>query len=308
MQSAVGLEVPDELLTAATDPTAYARLLPRYHPADTAEALNRLPLAFGKAVLDLIPLEIAIQIFSQSHLDHAAALIEALTPERAAAIIKGLSADRRADIMRKLPPNAHARCLAKLDEADRAAVQQLLSYPPQTAGAIMTTEFLAVPETATVADTLQVVHTAGAHLETVYVVYLTDPASGRLTQVVSLRQLVTAAPSATVGSITSGRPVIAVTPTTDREEIGRLISKYNLLALPVLDADRHIQGIVTVDDVIDAIVEEGTEDVQKFGGSEALDEPYLQISFAGMIKKRAGWLCALFLSEMLTADCVEELG
>ena len=88
-----------------------------------------------------------------------------------------------------------------------------------------------------------------------------------------------------------------MTPLTDREDVSRIISKYNLLAVPVIAEDRHILGIVTVDDVIDAIIEEFSEDVQKFGGTEAFDEPYLKISFASMVRKRAGWLCVLFLSE-----------
>jgi magnesium transporter len=101
------------------------------------------------------------------------------------------------------------------------------------------------------------------------------------------------------------RRPLTVRPLTDREEVARMISKYNLLAIPVVDDAGHVLGIVTVDDVIDAIVREQTEDVQKFGGMEALDEPYTQIGFGAMIKKRAGWLCALFLSEMLTATAMQ---
>jgi magnesium transporter len=96
-----------------------------------------------------------------------------------------------------------------------------------------------------------------------------------------------------------------VSPQTDREEVARLIAKYNLLAVPVVDEERHVLGIVTVDDVIDAIVHEQTEDVQKFGGMEALDAPYMEIGFGHMIRKRAPWLCALFLSEMLTATAMQ---
>jgi magnesium transporter len=100
------------------------------------------------------------------------------------------------------------------------------------------------------------------------------------------------------------RVPLSVKPTTDREDVARLLSKYNLLAVPVVDDGGHLLGIVTVDDVIDAIVREQTEDVQKFGGMEALDEPYMEISLLAMIKKRAGWLCALFLGEMLTATAM----
>jgi magnesium transporter len=121
---------------------------------------------------------------------------------------------------------------------------------------------------------------------------------------VSLRDLMLADRTKQVTEVGNRRKPLSVAPTTDREEVARTISKYNLLALPVLDDGGHMLGIVTVDDVIDAIVREGTEDVQKFGGMEALDEPYTEISFPRMIKKRAGWLCALFLGEMLTATAM----
>jgi magnesium transporter len=107
-----------------------------------------------------------------------------------------------------------------------------------------------------------------------------------------------------VTEVGNKRVPLRVTPFTDREEVARLISKYNLLAVPVVDDTGHVLGIVTVDDVIDAIVREQTEDVQKFGGMEALDEPYTEITFGRMIRKRAGWLCALFLGEMLTATAM----
>lgn len=96
-----------------------------------------------------------------------------------------------------------------------------------------------------------------------------------------------------------------MSPLTDREDVARLISKYDLLAVPVVDKGGHVLGIVTVDDIIDAIVEENTEDVQKFGGMEALDAPYMDIGFLRMLQKRAGWLCALFLGEMLTASAMQ---
>src|SRR6185437_2048362 len=107
-----------------------------------------------------------------------------------------------------------------------------------------------------------------------------------------------------VTAVGDHRRPLTVRPLTDREEVARTISKYNLLAVPVVDDGGHVLGIVTVDDVIDAIVREQTEDVQKFGGMEALDEPYMEIRLVSMIKKRAGWLCALFIGEMLTATAM----
>ena len=300
-----GLLLPDELVDLAGDPAEIAKTILKHHAADAAEALNRLDIATAEQVIESLPLDAAVHVFEQPHLERGAKLIENLKHERASAIVSELSADRRADIFRKLPEQMHAKCMSKLDAATRQAVEQLVAYPPQSAGGIMTTEFLSVPANWTVEQALRLVHQVGDDKETVYVVYVTDPQTKQLAQVVSLRQLVTSDPTATVLSIASNRPPITVTPATDREEVARLISKYNLLAVPVLAEDRHIIGIVTVDDVIDAIIEEGTEDVQKFGGSEALDEPYLKIGFATMIKKRAGWLCALFLSEMLTASAMQ---
>ena len=140
--------------------------------------------------------------------------------------------------------------------------------------------------------------------ETIYTVYCTEPDTGVLVHVVSLRDLMMADRTAAVLDVGNRRRPLTVTTGTDREDVARMISKYNLLAVPVVDEGGHVLGIVTVDDVIDAIVREQTEDVQKFGGVEALDQPYTEIGFWAMIRKRAGWLTALFLGEMLTATAM----
>jgi len=169
----------------------------------------------------------------------------------------------------------------------------------------MTTEFVSVPTTNTVGETLEYLSLVGKTKETIYTVYCIDPVGGTLAHVVSLRDLMLADRATRVVDVGNRRKPLSVTPTTDREDVARTISKYNLLAIPVVDESFRVLGIVTVDDVIDALVREQTEDVQKFGGMEALDEPYTQIGFFSMIKKRAGWLCALFLSEMLTATAMQ---
>jgi magnesium transporter len=187
----------------------------------------------------------------------------------------------------------------------RDTLERLLSYPPQSAGGLMTTDFISVPADWTVEQTLKHIHDVGRNRETVYTVCVLDPATNRLVKVIALGRLIVSDPKTKV--LDAARPYrpITVSPLTDREEVARLLSKYNLLAVPVVAEDGHVLGIVTVDDVIDAIIAEGTEDVQKFGGLEALDEPYLKIDFLTMIRKRAGWLCALFLSEMLTASAMQ---
>jgi magnesium transporter len=216
-----------------------------------------------------------------------------------------MSADRAADVIRDMPDPPRTALVRRAGAETAGELKRLLAYPEHTAGALMTTEFVGVPSNWTVARTLDHIRRVERTRETVYAIYVYDPGTRQLVQAVSLRRLITGEPGAPVLSVAPSTEPITVTPLVDREDVARLISRYDLLAVPVIDDDRHVIGIVTVDDVIDAMVAEATEDVQKFGGMEALDRPYMQIGFLSMIKKRAGWLCALFLSEMLTASAMQ---
>jgi magnesium transporter len=299
------LVLPDALTKLPDSPADCAKILVQYRPADAAEALNRIDTEVAARVLAAMPLEAAVHIFNEPHLDEPEKLIGLLPIDQAAAILKGLYPDCRANIFRKLSPGARERLAARLDPPMRQALEKLLAYPQHSAGGIMTTEFVSVPADWTAAQVLKLVREVGADKESIYAIYIVDPQTKQLVQTVSLRQLLISDPNASAVSIVPDRQPIAVTPLTDREEVSRIISKYNLLAVPVITQDRQILGIVTVDDVIDAMIEEFSEDVQKFGGTEAFDEPYLKISFASMVRKRAGWLCVLFLSEMLTASAMQ---
>jgi len=299
------LVLPDALTKLPDAPLDCAKMLVQYRPADAAEALNRIDTEAAARVLAAMQVEAAVHVFNEPHLDEPEKLIELLPIEQAVAILKELYPDCRANIFRKLSPGARERLAARLDPSMREALEKLLAYPPHSAGGIMTTEFVSVPADWTVAQVLKLVSEVGADKESIYAIYIVDPQTKQLVQTVSLRQLLISDPNAPVISIVPKREPIVVTPFTDREDVSRIISKYNLLAVPVIAEDRHILGIVTVDDVIDAIIEEFSEDVQKFGGTEAFDEPYLKISFASMVRKRAGWLCVLFLSEMLTASAMQ---
>ena len=192
-----------------------------------------------------------------------------------------------------------------LNPETRSVISGLLAYPERSAGSIMTTEFVSVPSTWTIAEVLHHIRMVERTRETVYSIFVIDPVKKTLIQAVPLRRLISADPHANVLTAAPARKPLMIAPEADRMEAARLISRYDLLAVAVVDGPGHILGIVTVDDVIDAIVEESTEDAQKFGGMEAIDEPYLRIGFGEMIKKRAGWLCALFLSEMLTATAMQ---
>ena len=295
--------VPASVL--AGEPSELAQALAAYRPVDAAEALNSLDRGVAARVLEAMPVQAAIQILNEPHLDQPAKLIGLMPLDCAPALFVGLHPDRLADIFRALPESARQALKSELPEAMREMLEQLLSYPPQSAASLMTTDFVSVPTDWTVKQTLQHIHHVGQTKEPVYTVCLLDPRTRRLVKVIALGRLVTSDPKVTVLSAARPYAPIAVPPLTDREEVARLLSKYNLLAVPVVAEDGHVLGIVTVDDVIDAIIAEGTEDVQKFGGLEALHEPYLKISFLTMIRKRAGWLCALFLSEMLTASAMQ---
>lgn len=168
---------------------------------------------------------------------------------------------------------------------------------------MMTTEFVSVPATWTVEQTLQHIRQVERTRETVYAIYVLDAVTRRLIGAVSLRRLISGEPSANI--MTLSREPITTSPLIDQEDVARLISKHDLLAVPVIDKTGHVLGIVTVDDIIDTIIEENTEDVQKFGGMQATDEPYMQIGLLEMLKKRGGWLAVLFISEMLTASAMQ---
>jgi magnesium transporter len=236
---------------------------------------------------------------------HRCAIIQLIEPRKVGPLIEAMSADQQADLFREVPAEQRPRLLATVSESTRAALLKLLQYPPETAGGIMTTEFVSIPSDWSVDQALRLIREVGGRKETVYAIYIADPTTQELVHVVSLRELLTAEREENVLDVGKRRPPLTVPAAMDREEAARLISKYNLLAIPVVDDQRRMLGIVTVDDVIDALVEETTEDVQRFGGMEALDAPYMEIGFVEMIKKRAGWLCALFLSEMLTATAMQ---
>src|SRR2546423_4801188 len=289
-----------------SDPEELQEALGELRPPDIAEALKELPPEAAAKVMAALPFDLTVQVFDEPELTrHRCAIIQRIEPRRVGPLIEAMSADQQADLFREVPPEERPRLLATVSESTRVALQKLLQYPPETAGGIMTTRFVSVSSEWTVDQVLRLIREVGGRKETVYAIYIVDPATQMLVHVVSLRELLTAERDDNVLEVGNRRPPLTVTAEIDREEAARLISKYNLLSIPVVDDQRRMLGIVTVDDVIDALVEESTEDVQRFGGMEALDAPYMEIGFVEMIQKRAGWLCALFLSEMLTATAMQ---
>jgi magnesium transporter len=301
------LRTPELLYLLHGDPHELALALEDARAADVAEALRHLPPDAGAKVLAALPFDLAVQVLDEPEITYERVeIVRRMGEGEAAALIEAMSSDQQADLFRELPEKDRPRFLASVEAGTRRAMELLLRFAPDTAGGIMTTEFVSMPTTWTVQQALDHVAAVGKAKETIYAIYCVAPDTQALVHVISLRDLmVTRDRSLRVEEVGSRRAPLTVRPNTDREDVGRLISKYNLLAVPVVDDEQRVIGIVTVDDVIDAIVREQTEDVQKFGGMEALDEPYTEISFGKMIRKRAGWLCALFLSEMLTATAMQ---
>jgi len=295
---------PELLYLLAGDKKDFAEALASLQPVDVAAALNELEPKAAAKVLCALPFDLIVQLFDEPELDRRVELFEGLDAKSAAPVIEAMAADQQADLFRELLPSERTRLLKTLTPATRDALRGLLEYPPELAGGLMTTEFMAVPADWTVQRALERIREVARNKETVYAVYVTDPVDQRLVHVVSLRELMLADPAAAVRSVGGARVPITIPPDMNREDVARLISKYNLLAVPVVNGDRRVIGIVTVDDVIDAMIREQTKDIQQLGGVEALDVPYTQIGFFAMIRKRAGWLAALFLGEMLTATAM----
>ena len=289
-----------------SDPGDLEAALDGLRSADIAEALRELPSDAAAKVMAALPFAASVQVFDDPELTHHRHDIIARMDDGAVTrLIEAMSSDQQADLFRELDTVHRDRLLLLLAPTTRDALTGLLQHDPHTAGGVMTTEFVSVPATWRAEEALAYIREVGRAKETIYAIYVLDETSGALVRAVSLREVMLADAQQIMVDVGDKRVPITVRVTTDREDVARIISKYNLLAVPVIDEGQRVLGIVTVDDVIDAIVREQTDDAQKFGGMEALGAPYMEIGFAGMVKKRAGWLCALFLSEMLTATAMQ---
>lgn len=273
-------------------------------PADLAELLNQLTLAEAAAVVSMLPTARVIELFDDPTMRRRAAILEQLEAPRAAEILTGLSADERTDVVQKMGYHPRHLILPKLSGEVRKELEGLLQYPAHTAGGIMTTEFVRLDPAMTVGDALKRIRSVAQEKESIYACYVMDQA-GHLLGAVSLRDLVMADLKSPVTEVMRKRP-ITVNALDDQEDVAKKIGKYNLLAVPVLEKDESVVGFVTVDDVVDVLIEEGTEDILRMAAVEpgALDKPYMQTSLPVMIRKRASWLVILFLGEMLTATAM----
>jgi magnesium transporter len=270
-------------------------------PADLADLVNQLTLQEAATVMTMLPVPRAVEVFDQPTFHRRSAILERLDPARAGQILEGLSADERTDIVRLMGERERRRLLPKCSPAVAAEVERLLQYPDHSAGGIMTTEFVRLAPGWTVRECLKHIRSVARDKESIYACYVLEPETGRLLGSVSLRDLVMAELDQPVEKVMRRKPA-TVNALDDQELVANKIAKYNLLAVPVLEKDGTVVGFVTVDDVVDVLIEEGTEDVLKMAAIEggALDKPYFQNSVLMVVRKRIGWLLLLFVAETFT--------
>ena len=269
--------------------------------ADVADLLNQLTLAEAASVIMMLPVPRAVEVLDQPTMTRRATILEKLEPSRAARVLEGMAADERTDIVQQMGEHERRRLLPKLSAEVRAEMERLLQYPDHTAGGIMTTEFVRLEPSMTVSAALKHIRSVAREKESIYACYVQEPATGRLLGSLSLRDLVMAELDRPITEIMRRKPV-TVAALDDQETVAHRIAKYNLLAVPVIEKDGSVVGFVTVDDVIDVLIEEQTDDILKMGAVEpgALDRPYFENPILRVVRKRIGWLLLLFVAETFT--------
>jgi magnesium transporter len=306
MENTTRLLLPEVTQALKSNPAEILPLTEEMHPADLADLAQELEPGLAQELLRILPDEVAADLLEACEEEVRLTLFADVATRAigdAVSITDHMAADDRADLYAELDDELRKQLLEAIDEEDSRDIRQLLSYPEDTAGALLTTDFVALPADTTAADAIERVRTNAAEMETIYQAYAVDP-HGTLLGVVSLRDLVTSPADRTIDEIMSPN-IVSINVEDDQEEAARIISKYDLMALPVVDRSHHIVGIITFDDVLDVVEEEATEDVHKLGAIEPLEQPYLTTPFWELIRARAPWLVALFIATLATENVLE---
>ncbi len=278
-------------------------LLGPVQEVDAAEAIGSLPRTLQALAFRLLPKDEAIEVYE--YLDAAVqqTLLERLRSGEVLELVEEMSPDDRVRLFDELPAKVVRRLLAELSPAERRVTAQLLGYEAETAGRLMTTEFVDLKEFHSAAQALAIVRRRARDTETIYSLYVTD-GSRHLTGILSLRDLVTADPEARIGDVMT-REVVSVDTDTNQEEVARAIQRYDFLAVPVVDREQRLVGIVTVDDVIDVIEQEATRDLYAAGAVQAGDEDdYFQSNLFTVARRRVVWLLVLLVANSGTSAVI----
>lgn len=257
---------------------------------------KELALAFR-----LIPKDKAAEVFANMNNSMQTYLVEMFSEKELKELLDDLYMDDTVDLLEELPANLVNRILNTVDQADRTLINQLLNYPDDSAGSLMTTEYVDIRETMTVAQAMAHIKETGIHKETIYTCYVTD--QRRLLGIVSAKDLMTTADDVLIRDLMQTE-IISVSTHTDKEEVAQLFTKYNFLALPVLDQDERLVGIVTFDDAMDVMVDEATEDITKMAAMSPSEKSYFETSVLAHAKHRIAWLLILMFSATITGTII----
>ena len=292
-----------ELLLESGNLEGAKSLLIPVQPVDIAEAIEGLPESSQLIAFRLLSKAEAIEVYEYLNSDVQQALIQEFKRQEVLDIVDQMSPDDRARMFDELPAKIVRRLLSQLSPKERQATAILLGYGEDTAGRIMTPEYISLKENLTVSQTLERIRSLANASEVVYYLYVTNT-SRQLTGIVSLRDLVLAAPDTTLAEIMT-RDVVFVHTDTDQEEVARTIQRYDIVAIPVVDSEERLVGVVTVDDVIDIIEREATEDIYALGGVQSDgDDNYFQTNLLTVARRRVVWLFVLLLTNTVTGAII----
>lgn len=306
METTTRLILPEVIDALHTSPEDLIGLTEELHPADLADLAAALEPELAQKLLTVLPADVGARMLENLDEERRSNLFANLATkelEKAAAITDEMAHDDRADLYATLGEELRTELLEAIDEDESRDIRQLLSYPEHSAGALMTTDFVALPAHITTQEAINLIRQTAAGKETIYQAYAVDQ-NGTLLGVVSLRDLVVSPADRSIAQIMNPN-IVSVPVEADQEEVARLIAKYDLLALPVVDRHHRIVGIITVDDAIDVVQNEATEDVQRLGGVEPLEQPYLSTPFWQLVRARAPWLVVLFVAGLATRNVLE---
>jgi magnesium transporter len=298
------LLAPDIVDMLEESPADVAAETEEMHPADLADVAEAIPREMVPRLLMALPQDRAADVLEYLDEELRTEVLEEMSAKQAASLVSAMTPDDRADVLEELEEDHADDILAEIPAEARRETEQLLAYDPESAGGIMTTEFVSVAASMTVEEALVAVRALAraGRKEAMHAIYVADT-EGRLQGVMSIRELLAAPEGARVADI-AWEEVVTVPPMADRSEVARIVREYDLVAVPVVDDSDRIIGVVTVDDVLDAMVEEQTEDVQRLGAVQPLEEPYFQAGFWSLARKRGGWLVLLFVEEMFTGTAL----
>jgi magnesium transporter len=281
---------------------ALREIFREWPPADVAEVILDLDEDERVIIFRLLPTALAADVFEYIDVDAQQELLRAMAHEQVVAILNEMSPDDRTALLEEMPSAAARQLIRLLTPDERRVAQALLGYPEDSVGRLMTPDFIAIHDDWTVKEVLDHIREFGSDSETLNVIYVVDE-RGKLIDDLRMREFLLRPLEATVSDFRD-RNFVSLKVNDTQEEALNAFRKYDRAALPVLDSNGVLVGIVTADDMLDVAEEEATEDIQKFGGMEAVDEPYMRIPLLVMVRKRAGWLVVLFLGEMLTASAM----